>query len=97
MFYCLNFFFQLVSHFSASFYSKTSQKFSILLGLNVSSLIFLLESSISPPHKWNNLLLQPNTMGTSVSTFMKNPAPMKYKSIDSPQMKKNSVSHGGSS
>ena len=41
MFYCLNFFFQLVSHFSASFYSKTSQKLSIFLGLNVSPLIFL--------------------------------------------------------
>ena len=41
MFYCLNFFFQLVSRFSASFYSKTSQKLSILLGLNVSPLIFL--------------------------------------------------------
>lgn len=40
MFYCLNFFFQLVSRFSASFY-RSSQKLSIHPGLNVSPLIFL--------------------------------------------------------
>ena len=90
----LNCFFQQLSQALRKI-STSWQPYSLLN--TTSSLVFLFESSTSPPSNWNDLSLQLNTMGTAISRFMKNSGPMKYQSIDSPQMKRNSAGHGWSS